>query len=64
MRTEARVPSRRGLELSTVIAYGRSYCDATAPPPSRSTLGNRTLVSGWGTTGLRVMHEEQIVTIS
>jgi hypothetical protein len=26
-----------------------------SPPPSRCTLGNRTLISGWGTTCFRVM---------
>lgn len=53
-RIEAKGPSHGG-GLTVAISYGHLHHDTTAPAPLQSTLGNRTPISSWRTTNLRVM---------
>lgn len=64
MRTKVQAPHRRYPGLSAVTSYRCLYHSTIGPLPSRSTLGNRTLVFGWRIVGSCVGRDGRIVITS
>jgi hypothetical protein len=63
MRTEARAPTTRTPPFGHHILRA-PILQFYRPPPSQSTLGNRTQVSTWRITGSRIRREGRIVITS